>query len=316
MAHHRAKLTPFGRLLLMQRVREMNWSVPRAAESAGVSRMTVYKWLRRYETEGMAGLEDRTSRPARSPHQTRAERVAAILELRRTRRWGPHRIGPQLGLARSTVYQVLRREGESRLSDGDRSTGLRIRYVRKRPGELLHIDVKKLGRIPTGGGHALLGPQARRRRGGGWEFLHVAVDDCSRVAYAQVRPADDGRQAAQFLLEAALHYRSLGVHIERVMTDRAYVYVNSRLFKSALAEIGAVHKTTAPWRPQTNGKAEAFIKSSLREWAYAQLYQSNQERLDGLPLWLDYYNHHRTHTELKNQTPMSVLVNNLAGKYI
>lgn len=315
MAHRRAMLTPFGRLLLVQRVTEMNWSVPRAAESAGVSRMTVYKWLRRYQSEGMAGLEDRSSRPLFSPRQTPADQVGAVLELRRQRRWGPHRIGPAVGLARSTVYAILRRQGESRLSDADRSTGLRIRYVRERPGELLHLDVKKLGRIPPGGGHALLGPSARGRRGGGWEYLHVAVDDCSRVAFAEVRGADDGAQAASFLLAAALHFRDLGVHIERVMTDRAYAYTNSQLFRNALAEVGATHKLTPPRHPQLNGKAEAFIKTSLREWAYAQLYTSNQERLDALPVWLDFYNHHRTHTELKDQTPMSVLVNDVAGKY-
>lgn len=315
MAHRRAMLTPFGRLLLVQRVREMNWSVPRAAESAGVSRMTVYKWLRRYEEGGMAALEDRSSRPRHSPHETPTAKAAEVLEVRRKRRWGPHRIGPAVGLARSTVYSVLRRAGESRLTDGDRATGVRIRYVRERPGELLHIDVKKLGRIPLGGGHALLGPDARIRRGGGWEYLHVAVDDCSRVAFAEVRAAEDGAQAASFLLAAALHFRDLGVHVERVMTDRAYAYTNSRLFRSAVAEIGATQKLTPPRHPQPNGKAEAFIKTSLREWAYAELYESNQERLDALPVWLDYYNHHRTHTELKDQTPMSVLVNNVGGKY-
>jgi transposase InsO family protein len=308
-------LTPFGRRLLVQRVREMNWSVPRVAESAGVSRMTVYKWLRRFEVEGLTGLEDRSSRPSRSPRQTPDERAAAVLELRRRKRWGPHRIGPELGMARSTVYQVLRRHGESRLSDGDLSTGLRIRYVRERPGELLHIDVKKLGRIPDGGGHALLGSDARIRRGGGWEFLHVAVDDCSRVAFGELRAADDGPQAAQFLLAAAAYFRSLGVHVERVMTDRAYAYTHSRLFKSALTEVGAAHKLTPPRHPQTNGKAEAFIKTSLREWAYERLYLSNQDRSEALPVWLDYYNHSRTHTELNNRPPMTVLVNNVTGKY-
>jgi transposase len=161
MAHRRAMLTPFGRLLLVQRVREMNWSVPRAAESAGVSRMTVYKWLRRYDAQGLAGLDDRSSRPLRSPRLTEADKVASVLEVRRQRRWGPHRIGPAVGLPRSTVYAVLRRHGESRLSDGDRSTGIRIRYVREHPGELVHLDVKKLGPIPDGGGHALLGNVAQ-----------------------------------------------------------------------------------------------------------------------------------------------------------
>lgn len=153
------------------------------------------------------------------------------------------------------------------------------------------------------------------RPGGGWEYLHVAFDDCSRVAFAELRAADDGTQAASFLLAAALHFRDLGVHIEPVMTDRAHAYTNSRLFRGAMAEIGAAHKLTPPRHPQLNGNAEAFIKTSLREWACAQLYESNEERLEALPVWLDYYNHHRTHTELKDQTPISVLVNNVGGKY-
>lgn len=315
MAHRRAMLTPFGRLLLVQRVRDLNWSVPRAAESAGVSRMTVYKWLRRFETEGMAGLDDRSSRPSRSPRLTPPGKVTSVLELRRGKRWGPHRIGPAVDLPRSTVYAILRRQGESRLSDADRSTGIRIRYVRERPGELLHLDIKKLGRIPPGGGHALLGNSARARRGGGWEYYHVAVDDCSRVGFAQLRETQEGFDAAQFLLAAAAHFRDLGVAIERVMTDRAYAYILSKQFRQAVLQVGAKHKTTQSFRPQTNGKAEAFIKTSLREWAYAELYTSNEERRQALPTWLDYYNNHRTHTELNNLTPMAVLVNNVAGKY-
>lgn len=315
MAHRRAMLTPFGRLLLVQRIRQLNWSVPRTAESMGVSRMTAYKWLRRFDEGGPEALEDRTSRPHRSPLTTSQDKAAAVMELRRARRWGPHRIGPAVGLARSTVYSVLRRAGESRLSDGDRSTGVRIRYVRDHPGELVHLDVKKLGRIPDGGGHAILGNPARVHRGGGWEFMHVAIDDCSRVAYAELREGDDGPNAAQFLLAAGQYYRSLGVHIQRVMTDRAYAYTQSKLFQRALLDIGARHKTTAPFRPQTNGKAEAFIKTSLREWAYVQLYTSNQERRDALPIWLDYYNQHRTHTELHNRPPMEALVNNVSEQY-
>jgi transposase InsO family protein/transposase-like protein len=315
MAHRRAMLTPFGRLLLVQRVRQMNWSVPRAAESMGVSRMTAYKWLRRFDEGGPEALEDRSSRPHDSPLTTPPDVAAAVLGLRHSKRWGPHRIGPAVGLARSTVYAVLRRAGESRLSDGDRSTGVRIRYVRDHPGELVHIDVKKLGRIPDGGGHAILGNPARVRRGGGWEFMHVSIDDCSRVAYAELRQSDDGANAAQFLIAASLYYRSLGVHIERVMTDRAYAYMQSKLFQRALVEIGARHKPTAPFRPQTNGKAEAFIKTSLREWAYVQLYTTNQERHDALKIWLDFYNNHRTHTELQNRTPMDALVNNVSEQY-
>ncbi|TAN33693.1 transposase [bacterium] len=219
-----------------------------------------------------------------------------------------------LDMAPSTVHAVLRRAGESRLSDVDRVTGVRIRYVKDNPGELVHLDVKRLGRIPDGGGHAILGNSARIRRGGGWEFYHVAVDDCSRVAFGQVLDHDDGLTAAEFLLDVASYFESLGVHIERVMTDRAYAYMLSKRFKASLGEIGAKHRPTKPFHPQTNGKAEAFIKTSLREWAYAQLYRSNAERKDALPNWIHYYVRHRIHTEL-GTTPMQALVNNVPGKY-
>ena len=314
MAHRRAKLTPFGRLLLVQRVRDMNWSVPRAAESAGVSRITVYKWLHRFDELGLAGLEDGTSRPLRSPRITGPDVTAAILDLRRRLRWGPHQIALMLDMAPSTVHAVLLRAGESRLSDADRATGVRIRYVKDHPGELIHVDVKKLGRIPDGGGHAILGNPARVRRGGGWDYYHVAVDDYSRVAFGQLLDHDDGPTAAEFLLDVATYFKSLGVHIQRVMTDRAFAYMQSKRFKATLDEIGAKHRPTKPFRPQTNGKAEAFIKTSLREWAYAQLYTSNQSRRDALPNWLHYYVHYRNHTEL-GMTPMEALVNNVPGKY-
>lgn len=313
MGHRRAMLTPFGRMLLVVRVREMGWSVPRAAESAGVSRMTVYKWLRRYDESGPEGLQDRSSRPRISPRQTSRELAERVMQLRRQKRWGPHRIGPALGMPRSTVYQILRRQGESRLKVYDRSTGIPIRYVKERPGQLVHLDVKKLGRIPDGGGHALLGAAARVSKGAGWEYLHVAVDDCSRVAFAEVRASADGPDSARFLIEVGRYFRDLGVHIESVMTDNARAYVDSRTFQAAMAEIGAKHKLTARRRPQTNGKAEAFIKTSLREWAYAEFYPTNQDRLDALPLWLDLYNNHRTHTQINDRTPMAVLVSNLHG---
>jgi transposase InsO family protein len=314
----RSRLTPFGRLLLVQRVIELNWPVPRAAEAMGVSRATAYKWLERYRSQGLAGLEDRSSRPQRSPGALAPEQVTRILRARQESRLGPHRLAPRLGISRSTIYKVLRRQRLSRLADLDRVTAAPVRYVREFPGELLHLDIKKLGRIPEGGGHAkVAGARSRRRQlpAGGYEYVHVAVDDCSRVALAKVLPDERGPSAASFLLEAAAYFAQLGVRIERVMTDRGWCYTDSKHFQAALAEIGARHKLTRPWRPQTNGKAEAFINTLQREWAYARLYTSNQERLDALPAWLHSYNHDRHHTELRDRPPMTVLVNKVLEKY-
>src|SRR3990170_4419108 len=264
MAHRRAKLTPFGRLLLVQRVEEMGWTVARAAEAVGVSRSTAGKWLQRYRDEGIAGLEDRPSRPFRSPHALPTEEVQGILQARHRLRVGPHRLAPALGRPRSTIYGVLRRHGLSRLRDWDRPTAVPVRYVRERPGELLHLDVKKLACIPSGGGHRFLGRQIGRagRTGGvGHDFIHVAVDDASRGAYLEpTQPR------------------------------------------------GPRHMVTRPYRPQTNGKAERFIKTLLHEWAYARLYRSNEERLHALPGWPEFYN-------LGGLTPMEALVNNVHGNY-
>jgi transposase InsO family protein len=317
MAHGRARLTPFGRLVLVQRVLAEGWTVPRAAEAARVSRATVYKWLCRYRELGLAGLEDASSRPRRSPRRTPEAVAERILELRRRRRRGPHRLAGELGLPASTVYAVLRRNGVSRLRDLDRISGVRIRYVREQPGELLHLDFKKLGKIRPGGGHRLLGREAapNRHRGLGYEYVHVAVDDCSRVAYAKVCEDDSGRTAARFLLEAAGFFADQGVHVERVMTDRGFCYTNSREFAVALDEIEARHKLIRKHHPQTTGKAERFIKTLLDEWAYDRLYESNEERRDALLPWLSTYNWSRPHTELRNQPPITVLVNKVCEKH-
>jgi len=319
VAHRNARLTPFGRLLLVQRIIDFKWPVPHAAQSAGVSRATAYKWLARYRQAGIAGLEDESSKPRRNPHAVSEATVSQVIRARRQLRFGPHRLGPELRLPRSTVYKILRRQGLSRLRDLDRVTAIPIRYVRERPGELLHLDIKKLGRIPPGGGHALLdyetGRHNRRREGEGYEFVHVAVDDCSRVAFARVMAAETGAAAAAFVLEAADYFADLGVRIERVMTDRGFCYTLSPRFQAALKSIGATHKTTRPHRPQSNGKAEAFIKTLTREWAYARLYVTNDERLTALPGWLDLYNQRRPHTGLDSRTPMEVLVNKVCGNY-
>jgi len=194
-----------------------------------------------------------------------------------------------------------------------------VRYVRERPGELLHLDVKKLARIPAGGGHRILGREmgrVGRPRGAGYDYIHLAVDDASRVAYLETLPDEKGDTAARFLLAAAAFFASHGVRIERVLTDRAFAYTNSRPFTDAVQALGARHLVTRPYRPQTNGKAERFIQTLLHEWAYARLYRSNKERLDALPTWLQFYNCRRPHTALAGLTPMEALVNNVHGNHI
>lgn len=306
MAHRRARLTPFGRLLLVSRILEHGWSVPAAAESLGVSRATAHKWLRRFREEGIEGLQDRSSAPVRRPRALTDREVERIVRARRLK-VGPHRLAPQLGHPRSTVYAVLRRHGLSRLGHLDRPTAAPVRFEREHPGELVHVDVKKLGRIPPGGGHRVHGRRARpnRKRGRGYDFLHVAIDDCSRYAYVEALTDEKGTTCAGFVLRAASHFATLGVRIERVMTDRAMNYVRSPDFASALEAIGAVHRITQPYRPQTNGKAERFNRTMLDEWAYTRLYRSNHARLDALPRWLEAYNRRRPHTALGGLPPIS-----------
>lgn len=317
MAHRRAKLTPAGRLLVCQRVLELGWPAATAAEAMGVSRATAYKWIRRYLDEGGGGLEDRSSRPHRSPHALSEQQVRRILKTRRRDKTGPHQLAPKLGHPRSTVYGVLRRHGVSRLADTDRTTGVPIRrYCREQPGELLHVDVKKLGRIPPGGGHRMLGRaqgKRDRRRGMGYEFIHSAVDDCSRVAYSEILGDERGDTCAAFLLRAAAFFTEHGVRIERVMTDEALNYRRSVDFQLALLEIGARHIRTGPYNPKLNGKVERFHLTIKWEWAYRRLYRSNDARRRAFPRWLDHYNHCRPHTALGGLSPMTVLVNKVRG---
>jgi transposase InsO family protein len=314
--HRRAKLTVFGRQLLVERIELEGWPIAHAAAMTGVSRQTATKWVRRYRTEGLAGLEDRSSRPRRSPRSLAPAQVAAILAARHELGLGSHRLAPVVGSPRSTIGDVRRRHGLSRLRDRDRPSGVPIRYVRERPGELLHIDVKKLGRIPDGGGHHFRGrgngtPRARR----GYDYVHGAIDDMSRVAYVAVCADERGPTCARFLREAAAWFARQGVRIERVMTDNARNYVQSRDFQTALSDVRALHKRTRPRRPQTNGKSERFNRTLLDEWAYRRPYETNNERLTALPAFVDHYNNHRPHTALKGLTPMAALVNNVSGNH-
>lgn len=318
MGHPRAKLTLAGRRLLVERIEQEGWSAAVAAEAVGVARATAYKWVRRFRGEGIAGLVDRSCRPRRSPRALTPDQVRQIVRLRHALKHGPHRLAAVAGHPRSTIYAVLRRQGCARLRDFDRPSGRPVRYVRDRPGELLHLDVKKLGRIPPGGGHRVLGrdhaPHSHRA-GLGYDFLHVAVDDATRVAFVQALPDERGSTCAGFLRAAGEFFARQGVGIERVLTDRALAYTRSPAFRQVLAELGAEHKLTRPYRPQTNGKAERFIRTLLDEWAYARLYSSNHHRLRRLPRWLRFYNLGRPHTALAGQSPSVALVNKVRGNY-
>jgi len=317
VVHRNARLTPVGRRILVERIDVAGWPVAVAAESMGVSRETAYRWLRRWRIEGVAGLEDRSSRPRRSPNQTPVEVEDRICELRRTRRWGPHRIAYALEMSRSTVERVLRRRGLARLDAIDPPTRRVVRrYERATPGELVHVDVKKLGRIPDGGGWRVHGKSQGmiRGRGLGYDFFHVAVDDHSRVVYVEALSDEKGDTCAGFITRAIAWFATQSVTIERVMTDNAWNYRKALSFQRALADAGIRHLRTRPYRPQTNGKAERFNQTLLNEWAYDQEYTSNQQRLDSLPTWLHDYNWHRLHTEVDGSPASRLPINNVCVK--
>jgi len=273
----------------------------------------VAKWWKRFKAEGDSGLRDRSSRPRHTPHALAEHVVEAICRLRRELGCGPHRIAWELGLHASTVYGVLRRAGLSVLARLDRTTRSVIRYERGRPGELIHLDIKKLGRIPDGGGKRF-DPDfeetgSGRKRPGpkrGHDYIHVAVDDHSRYAYAEALPDERGVTAADFLARAALAFAQVGISVERVITDNGGCY-RSHAFASVAAMLEVKLKRTRPFRPQTNGKAEAFNKTLQREWAYRRPYDSNTERLHALSIFLEDYNYARPHTSIGNLPPASRL---------
>jgi transposase InsO family protein len=302
--HKNARTTPHSRMLMMQRLTS-GWTAMAVAEAHGVTLRTVRKWQTRFRDAGLAGLADRTSRPQRSPTRLSAEDEAAIIGLRRQRMTGPA-IARQLGRPVSTVGVVLRRHGLGRLDALDAKPPIR-RYQREHPGELIHIDTKKLGRI-DGIGHRITGHHAGmvRNRGIGWDHLHVAIDDASRLAYTELLPDDRKNSAVAFLSRAVAWFGRHGVAVERIMTDNGSAY-RSHDFRHAIDAAGLRHLRTRPYTPRTNGKAERFIQSSLREWAYAQPYQSSAERTAAMQPWITHYNHARPHAALGGKSPLSRL---------
>ena len=317
VAHPRAKLTVHGRQLLVERVLELGWTVPMAAEAQGCSAATGYKWVRRYRAEGVAGLSDRSSRPHHSPARLSPAREAAIVRRRLQTLQGPHRIAWALGEAPSTVHRVLRRHGAPRLRDLDRPTRTVVRYERDRPGELVHVDVKKQGRIPDGGGWRVHGRDrcvgSRGHRGRGYDFIHAAVDDRSRLAYAEILDNERKETASAFMARAICFFAEHGVKVERVLTDNGACY-RSQPFARVLTDAGIGHRRTRPYRPQTNGKVERFNLILKWEWAYARPYRSNGSRTKALDRWLHDYNYHRPHMAHAGRPPMAIL-NNVPGKH-
>jgi transposase InsO family protein len=316
VSHANAKLAPRGRLELARCVVEAGWPVRRAAERFQVSPTTAARWAGRYRRLGSAGMVDRSSRPHRSPRRTPTRIERRIIKVRVLRRWGPARIGYLLGLHPSTVHRVLARYRLARLAWLDRTSGRVVRrYEHAAPGDLIHIDTKKLGRIPGGGGWRALGrtvgDRNKRRDRVGYAYLHNAVDDHSRLAYCEIH--DDERQetVAQFWVRAHAWFASCGITVRGVLTDNGNPY-RSRVFAAALGS-DITHRRTRPYRPQTNGKVERLNRTLLEEWAYARPYLNDQDRAAALPDWLHHYNHHRGHTALGGLPPAS-RVPNLSGQ--
>jgi len=311
--HRNAKTCPASRLLLCVRVIDQGWSLKAAAEPAGLSERRAAAWVKRFREEGAAGLEDRSSAPRRIPHRTSPEREQAILALRDLR-FTAAEIAEALGMAHSTVSAVLKRLGRGRLA---RVSEPENRYERARPGELIHVDVKKLGRIEAPG-HRITGrhPGHYRSRGAGWEYVHVCVDDCTRIAHVEVLADERPETAVGFLRRAVAVFAAYGIRVERLMTDNGNPY-RSRLHAQACRELGIRHLRTDAYRPRTNGKAERFIRTLLGGWAYRHAYRSSAERIGALGPFLDFYNRRRPHRGIGGRPPAAKLseLMNVAGAY-
>jgi transposase InsO family protein len=317
VSHPNARLTPYGRLVAVERV-AAGYRVADVARQLGCSRTCIYKWWARYRAEGPNGLADRSSRPHHVPGRTPADLERRVCALRQRSRRGPEWVAAEIGMCAATVGRILRRHRMPYLRDLDALTGTPIRrgpatdvrYERGTPGELIHIDVKKLGRIPAGGGWRAHGRASRpnHHHGPGFEYVHAAIDDCSRVAYAEIHPDEHGATCAGFLARAAAFFAECGItRIWRVMTDNALAYRRSRDFQAALERLGARHLLIRPHCPWQNGKVERFNRTLQAEWAYQRPFTSNTERADALPGWLEYYNTTRRHQALAGQVPISRL---------
>jgi transposase InsO family protein len=315
VVHRNARLTEQGRLILCQRI-EDGRPVAHVAAEMGVSRQCAYRWWRRYRACGPAGLVDRSSRPRRTPTRTNRRVERKVCNLRKRSKLGPARIGARLGVPASAVYAVLRRHGLHRLAWLDRPTGEAIRrYECERPGELVHMDIKKLGALPQGGGWRVHGRgsdahKASRRgpRRAGYEYVHSTVDDHSRLAYSEILPDETADTVIAFWNRARAFYATHGVTVERVLTDNGSAYRSAAL-NDLLAAQGIKHKYTRPYRPQTNGKVERFNRTLLTEWAYVRVYTTGKARRAALKTWLHRYNYHRCHTALGGEPPASRVTN-------
>jgi transposase InsO family protein len=323
VSHANALLTPKGRLKLAASIVDDGWSIRRAAERFQVSPTTAKKWADRYRTDGAAAMADRSSRPHHNPNRTPTRTERRIINLRFLRRWGPHRIGYHLHMPHSTVSAVLRRYKMPLLRHLDQNTGLAVRrpqphrYEHPAPGDLIHIDIKKLGRIPNGGGHRKLGRAIGKRHSGkqgrGYSYVHHAVDDHSRLAYSEILGDERKETASGFFERAKAYFAAHDITIARVLTDTGSCY-RSTLFAQTLGP-GIKHKRTRPYRPQTNGKVERFNRTLNQEWAYANTYLSDEARAATYQDWIHHYNHHRPHTGIGGKSPIERLtVHNLPGK--
>lgn len=303
--HKNARLTPVRREEMALSVIEGRLSKAQAARDFGVSAKIVARWVERYKAEGRVGMIDRSSRPHRLRSPISQETADRIIALRRQRWTGSH-IAMQTGVSPATVSRVLKRAGLSKLKDLDPVEPAR-RYERDHPGELIHLDIKKLGRFERVG-HRITGDRTGQSnsRGVGWEYVHVCVDDASRVAFTDIFPDEKATSAVAFLRAAVAYYQSLGVTVSRVMTDNGSCY-KAFAFRDACRELGLRHIRTKPYTPRTNGKAERFIQTALREWAYARAYDASDQRANDLPVWTHMYNWHRPHSSLKSKPPISRL---------
>jgi transposase len=321
VAHRNARLTFYGRLLLVQRVRQEGTPVAHAAKAMGVSRQCAHRWVARFDAEGEAGLHDRSSRPHCTPSRTAAAVEDLVVAARLEHRRGPDWLGPELGVAARTVTRILRRRGIPRLRECDPLTGevirsskaTAVRYERDRPGELVHMDVKKIGRIPDGGGWRAHGREMgstseRKKTKVGYDYVHSLVDDHSRLAYSEIHADERAGTVAEFYERATAYFADHGIdRVERLMTDNAFSYRHGARLRDLLAAAGTRHLFIKPHCPWQNGKVERLNRTLQTEWAYRQVFTSNDERAEALAPWLDYYNHRRRHSAIGGLPPISRL---------